>query len=316
MPGRADVCPVADGGEGTMAIIVSALGGTTTDVAVHDPLARPIVAPLGWVDDSATAIVEMAAASGLGLVSAAERDAEAASTFGTGELIAAAAAAGARKVIVTVGGSATSDGGAGAIEAIEAAGGLADVEVVVVSDVTTPFEDAAKVYAAQKGADEAAIARLTERLHAFARTLSRDPCGIPMTGAAGGLAGGLWAQYGATLRQGAPWVLDVIGFDARLRRADAAITGEGRLDRQTLAGKLVGEVAARCRRAGKPLHAVVGSSELDASEVCGLGLTSLQIASDEPAMEAAGRAIGDHQVATEHEPEEPPTPTDFPRKTS
>lgn len=289
--GETDACPVADGGEGTLEIVVAARGGTTTEVAAHDPLGRLISAPLGWIDDGATAIVETALASGLGLVAEHERDADAASTFGTGELIAAAAAAGAQRIVVTVGGSATTDGGAGAIEAIEAGGGLGGAALVVACDVTTPFERAAELYAAQKGADAAAIERLTERLDARAAALPRDPRGVPMTGAAGGLSGGLWAAYGAQLIAGAGWVLDVVGFDARLSRADAVISGEGRLDRQTFEGKLVGEVAARCRRAGTPLHAVVGSSALDAAEASALGLASVHVASDAPAMEAAGAAV-------------------------
>jgi glycerate 2-kinase len=289
--GEVDVCPVADGGEGTLEIVVAACGGSTTRVAAHDPLGRPIVALLGWIEAGATAIVELAGVSGLGLVAPAERDAEAASTLGAGELIAAAAAAGARRIVVTVGGSATTDGGAGAIEAIETAGGLRGAALVVLSDVTTPFERAAELYAPQKGADAAAVERLARRLDAQAAALPRDPRGVPLTGGAGGLSGGLWARYGAALALGAPWVLDALGFDERLAGADAVITGEGRLDRQTFEGKLVGEVAARCRTAGTPLHAVVGSSALDAEEVAALGLRSVHVATDEPAMEAAGRAI-------------------------
>jgi glycerate kinase len=284
-------CPVADGGEGTLDVVVAALGGATVEAAAHDPLGRPIVASFGVVDGGATAIVEMARASGLGLVAPDERDAEAASTRGTGELIAAAVARGARRVVVTVGGSATTDGGAGAIAAIDAAGGLRGAELDVVCDVTTPFERAAEVYAPQKGADAPAVARLTARLHEQAAALPRDPRGVPMTGAAGGLSGGLWAAYGARLRPGAAWVLDAVGFDDRLARASAVVSGEGRLDRQTFEGKLVGEIAARCRRAGVPLHAVVGSSELSGDEVRTLGVASVHDAPDLAAIEAAGGEI-------------------------
>jgi glycerate 2-kinase len=287
----ADPCPVADGGEGTLEVLLAGLHGHATQIATHDPLGRPMAAPLGWVDDGATAIVEMATVSGLGLVPEAERDAEAASTFGTGELIAAAIAAGARRVLVAVGGSATTDGGAGALDAIDAAGGASGAELIVLSDVTTPYERAAEVYGPQKGADADAVARLTERLDALAATLPRDPRGVPMTGAAGGLAGGLWAAYGAALAPGAARVLDALDFDARLARADAVVTGEGCLDRQTLEGKLIGEIAARCRRAGTPLHAVVGSTLLTPQEAEELGLASVQIAGDVPALEAAGRAL-------------------------
>ena len=291
VPGEVDLCPVADGGEGTLAAVLAARGGETTEVPVHDPLGRSISAPLGWLDGGAVALVETAAASGLGLVATGERDAETASTFGTGELIVAAAVGGARRIVVTVGGSATTDGGTGALRAIEQGGGLLGAELIVACDVATPFERAAELYAPQKGADAATVARLAARLDALVETLPRDPRGVPMTGAAGGLAGGLWAACGATLVPGASWVLDAVGFDARLRRADAVVTGEGRLDRQTFEGKLIGELAARCRRAGKPLHAVVGSIGLDQWEVAELGLASLRVASDEAAMEAAGAAV-------------------------
>jgi glycerate kinase len=294
--GEADLCPVADGGEGTMEILVAATGGTTTEVDVHDPLGRPIRAPLGWLEDGAVAVVEMACASGLGLVAPDERDAEAASTIGTGELIAAAVAGGARRVVVTVGGSATTDGGLGAVEAVRAAGGLRGAQLVVVCDVTTPYERAAVVYGPQKGADPAAVTRLTARLHERAAALERDPRGVPMTGAAGGLSGGLWGAFGAELHAGAPWVLDAVGFDERLAHASAAVSGEGRLDRQTLEGKLVGEVAGRCARAGVPLHAVVGSSELDADEAHTLGLASVRLAPTAPDMERAGAAIAGREA--------------------
>ncbi|MFN8201492.1 MAG: glycerate kinase [Solirubrobacteraceae bacterium] len=288
---EADRCPIADGGEGTMAILVAAQGGRTQTLTVSDPLGRPVAAAIGWIDGGATAIVEMALASGLGLVAPGERDAEAASTAGTGELIAAAVAGGARRIVVSVGGSATTDGGAGAVAAVRAAGGLRGAQLVVACDVTTPFERAAIVYGPQKGADPAAVQRLTARLNAQAAALPRDPRGVPMTGAAGGLAGGLWAALEAELVAGAPWVLDALGFAQRLARADAAVSGEGRLDRQTLEGKAVGEVAARCAAAGVPLHAIVGSSELSADEAQALGLASVRLAPTPADMEAAGRAL-------------------------
>lgn len=291
VPGEVELCPLADGGEGTMEIVVAACGGASTQTTAHDPLGREILAPIGWVGGGAIAIVEAAAASGLGLVAERERDAEAASSSGTGELIAAAARAGAHRIVVTVGGSATSDGGRGAIEAIEAAGGLHGAELVVACDVRTPFERAAELYAAQKGADGAAIRRLTARLVETAASLPRDPRGVPMTGAAGGLSGGLWARYGAELIPGASWVLETVGFDERARRAEAVVTGEGRLDRQTFEGKLVGEVAARCQQIGTPVHAVVGSSLLGSDEVHALGLASVHLASDETAMARAGRRV-------------------------
>jgi glycerate kinase len=254
---EAERCPVADGGEGTMEVLLAALGGERRQAMAHDPLRRPLEASFGLLSDGATAIVETAQASGLPLVAAEERDPERADTFGTGELIAAAVAAGARKVLLAVGGSASTDGGAGAIEALREAGLLGRVEIEVLCDVTATYEEAARLFAPQKGADPAAVERLAARLEALAAELPRDPRGVPMSGCAGGLSGGLWS-HGARLRPGAAYVLDAIDFDARLARADAVIGGEGRFDSQSLEGKVVGEIAERCAGAGKPLHLVVG----------------------------------------------------------
>lgn len=289
--GVVDICPVADGGEGTLQIILDALGGWIVEELVHDPLGRPITAPLGWIENGSLAIVETASASGLCLVAPSERDAEAASTFGTGELIAAAVGAGATRVALTAGGAASTDGGGGAIQAIEAAGGLGGAQLTVLADVTTPFERAAEVFAPQKGADANAVARLTARLHERAEALPHDPRGVPMSGAAGGLAGGLWAVYDATIVPGAAWVLDAIGFDDRLGQAGAVITGEGRLDAQTLEGKLVSEIARRGARVGVPVHAVVGSLALSAAESAKLDLASICEASDLLELENAGRML-------------------------
>ena len=160
---------------------------------------------------------------GLGLLERSELDPEGASSAGTGELVAAAIDSGCGRVVVAAGGSASTDGGAGAIAAIEAAGGLRGAELLVLADVSTPFERAAEVFAPQKGADGETVARLAARLQRLADELPRDPRGVPMGGAAGGLAGGLWARYGAPILAGSAWVLDAVGFDARLaerRRGD------------------------------------------------------------------------------------------------
>ncbi|HVD41500.1 MAG TPA: glycerate kinase [Solirubrobacterales bacterium] len=255
----AERCPVADGGEGTMEVLLAALGGERRQAMAHDPLRRPLEASFGLLGDGATAIVETAQVSGLPLVAAEDRDPERADTFGTGELIAAAVAAGARRVLVAVGGSASTDGGAGAIEALRRAELLGRVQIEVLCDVTAAYEEAARLFAPQKGANAAAVERLTARLNAMAAELPRDPRGVPMSGCAGGLSGGLWA-YGARLRPGAAFVLDAIDFDARLAWADAVVSGEGRFDSQSLAGKVVGEIAERCAAAGKPLHLVVGDA--------------------------------------------------------
>jgi len=281
--------PVADGGEGTIDALMSTLEGELRTVRVSDPLGRPIDASFALIDGGRTGIVEMARASGLGLVAEEERDAWAASTRGTGELIAAAVEAGAERVIVTVGGSATTDGGAGALEALADAG--VSVELDVLCDVRTPFEDAGRVFGPQKGADAAMVERLSGRLDELARGYKRDPRGEPMTGAAGGLAGGLWAEHGARLQDGPAFVLGALGFDERMRAAAFVVTGEGRIDEQTLQGKLVGEVATRCRQAGVPCHGIVGRIDLDPFSERILDLASLAEATTLEELEAAGRAL-------------------------
>jgi len=288
-----DLCPLADGGEGTMEALLLALGGEVAGVEVEDPLGRPVQAQFGLVEDGGTAVVEMASASGLGLVAEGERDAWAASTYGTGELICAAVDAGAQVVLVGVGGSATTDGGAGAIEAIDAHGGLGGARMVVLSDVRTPFERAPAVYGPQKGADRDMVKRLEERLDALAARLPRDPRGIPMTGAAGGLSGGLWAAFGAALEPGAQFILDALEFDARMRAARAVVTGEGKLDEQTLEGKLVGEIGTRTRQAGVPLHAIVGTDRLDLFGKRIIDLQVVQEATTLQEIEAAGETLGE-----------------------
>jgi glycerate kinase len=288
----ADECPIADGGEGTMEVLLTALGGETAATPVHDPLGREVDAGFGLLEDGGTAVVETAQASGLGLVDEAERDPVAASTAGTGELILAAVGAGAAVVLVGVGGSATTDGGAGAVEAIRQGGGLRGVRLVVLCDVRTPFERAAEVFGPQKGADADSVRRLTRRLRDQAARLPRDPRGVPMTGAAGGLAGGLWAAFGAVLEPGAVFVLDALGFDARMRAARAVVTGEGRSDPSTLEGKAAGEVAVRCRQAGVPCHAIVGSNALDPFQQRILDLETVDEAGTPAALERAAERLG------------------------
>ncbi|HEY5189003.1 MAG TPA: glycerate kinase [Solirubrobacteraceae bacterium] len=284
-----DLCPVADGGEGTRAALLDPLGARERRVRVTDPLGREIEAVFAF--GGSVGIVEMAAASGLHLVGEHERDALGAGTAGTGELIMAAVAAGARTIYLGVGGSATTDGGAGAIRAIERAGGLGGAELIVLCDVRTPFEDAARVFAPQKGADAAQVRTLTARLHGLARRWPRDPRGVPMTGAAGGLSGGLWAALDAELVPGAAFVLDAIGFDARMRAARAVVTGEGKLDSQSLTGKIVSEVATRARQAGVPCHAVVGTRELDSFGARILDLETIREAGTPEALRSAGREL-------------------------
>ena len=276
--------PIADGGEGTM----DALGGEVHTATVSDPLGRPIEARFSL--ERGAAVVETAEASGLRLVSEKERDPWKASTRGTGELIAAAVEAGARSVAVAVGGSATTDGGAGALEALEEAG--VDVPITVLCDVRTAWEDAPRVFGPQKGASEARmIKRLETRLDELAAKAPRDPRGIPMTGCAGGLSGGLWAFRGAKLVPGAAYVLDAIGFDDAMRAARFVVTGEGRLDAQTLEGKACAEVATRARQGGVACHAVVGANDLDTFRARVLDFGLILEAGNLKTMEAAGREL-------------------------
>ena len=288
--------PVADGGEGTMEVLVSALGGEVRRATVSDPLSRPVEAGFALLPDG-SGVVEMAPASGVSLVAEADRDAWAASTRGTGELIAAALEAGASPIVVTVGGSATTDGGAGAIEALKEAGFEAGegLELHVVCDVRVPFEDAPRIFGPQKGADAAMVERLERRLDELAASFPRDPRGSPMTGCAGGLSGGLWAAYGAELLPGAPYVLDTIGFDALMRASAFVVTGEGSLDEQTLQGKIVGEVATRCRQGGVTCHAIVGRNRLEPFEERIIDLASVTEATTLDELRRAGSALVDER---------------------
>jgi glycerate kinase len=314
-PGRWEIngVPVADGGEGTAAALLDARGGTWVRCAALDPLGRRVDAGFALLDSGATAVVEVASASGLALVDEGQRDAEAASSLGTGELIAAAVAAGARTILVAAGGSASSDGGRGALEALGAsfgAGGpkvdtlaatLTGIRVVVLCDVDVPLvgpSGSARAFAPQKGADDAAVDRLERRLQDWgelaAASTGRDPRTRAMAGAAGGLAAGLWAFAGAELRAGAAYVLDSGGFDQHLAGVDAVITGEGRIDSQTLRGKIVGEIARRTRRARIPCFALVGADALPAGTRPGLEVRVVapgRIATG-PDVRAAAAALG------------------------
>jgi glycerate kinase len=284
-----DLCPVADGGEGTLEALLPAIEGELRSAIVSDPLGRPIEASFALGDR--VAVVETAAASGFALLEPDERDPVAATTFGTGQLIVAAMQAGAEVVHLGVGGSATMDGGTGALKAIREAGGVGGLKIIVLSDVRTPFEQAACVFGPQKGADPDTVIRLTKRLNDQARRFRRDPRGVPMTGAAGGLSGGLWAELGAELVPGAQFVLDAVEFDRRMRAARAVITGEGKLDRQSLAGKVVSEVSTRARQAGVPCHAIVGTRELGSFGVRVLDLQAVYEASTTRQISAAARRL-------------------------
>jgi glycerate kinase len=283
--------PVADGGEGTFEALCRSLGASPVTVDVVDSWGEPLRAVLGLAADG-TAVVEVAQASGLTAARNTPADAMSASTYGTGLLIAAAVSRGAAHILVAAGGSATTDGGAGAVHAISERGGLQGARITVLSDVTTSFLDAARVFGPQKGADPATVILLEERLEQLAASYPRNPAGVPRTGAAGGLSGGLWAYFGAELVSGADAVLDAAGFDKYLETAAAVVVGEGRLDSQTGEGKIISAILERVRKSGRqiPLIAVVGSVAEDLGNYA-QNFTKIHIATDAAAMHMAGKAV-------------------------
>jgi len=291
---RCHLLPLADGGEGTLDVLAAVLGGEFVTAPAHDPLFRPIKAAYLWLPDSATAVVEMARASGLELLAPAERDAARTTTLGTGELLAHALDRGARHLVLTVGGSATTDGGLGLatalgygffdehdrvvpptgkhlgrvrrIDATRVHPRLTAATCRVATDVTNPFHGpagAAHVFAAQKGADAPTIARLDAGLRAFAGVLRAsfglDVQALPGSGAGGGIAGGVACFLRADIGSGADWVLEATGADQLLQAADVLITGEGRIDAQTWQGKLLGRLLARAAAHGVPAVLVCGT---------------------------------------------------------
>ncbi len=247
---------LADGGEG----LLDVLGGANRSDTVTGPLGRPV--DVEWRLSRGTAIIEMARASGLQLAGGAEcNDPMTATTRGTGELIDAAVTAGAKRIIVGLGGSATTDGGLGALEAIRSPARLKAVELLVACDVTTRFTDAARIFGPQKGATAAQIELLTRRLEQladrYAEQFDVDVRDIEGSGAAGGLAGAL-AALGGRLVPGFELVADELDLHDAIERADFVITGEGHLDAQSFEGKVVGGVAELAADYGKPVAAIVG----------------------------------------------------------
>jgi glycerate 2-kinase len=251
-----DAVPLADGGEGTL----DAFGGANRTTVVTGPLGDPVEA--AWRLDGRTAVVEMARASGLDLVGGPDgNDPVAAPTAGVGELVVAALDAGANRVIVGVGGSASTDGGLAALRALHPLGRLKGIELLVACDVRTSFLDAAEVFAPQKGAGPAQVELLRRRLERLAQVY-RSEHGVDVTtlegaGAAGGLAGGL-AAAGARLVSGFELVADEVELYDRIEGADLVVTAEGFLDEQSFEGKVVGGVAALAAEAGVPVVAVAG----------------------------------------------------------
>jgi len=306
-----DKCPMADGGEGTVDALVAATNGTFQRTTVAGPLGEPVAAGWGLLGRTGplppdgttpgpggplTAVLEMAAASGLPLVPVEKRNPLKTTTLGTGQLIRAALDHGVRRIILGIGGSATTDGGAGCAQALGArfldAHGrvlpngacgetlaqiaridlsrfdprIAATDILVACDVDNPLcgpRGAAAVYGPQKGATPEIVRQLDEGLAHFAdviaRDLGKDVRNVPGAGAAGGLGAGLLAFCGAAIRPGVEIVIDAVRLRERLIGADLLITGEGRLDRQSMMGKLIAGVGRAARAAGVPVVALVGS---------------------------------------------------------
>ncbi len=287
-------CPMADGGEGTVEAILVGLQGVLKQAQVNGPLGAPVTARWGWVPDVRMAVIEMAEASGLQLLGLAQRDATRSSSYGTGQLILQALDVGARKVVLTIGGSATNDGGAGMLSALGARwlgadgaplapGGLAlanlatvdlsqldprleQVEFEVAADVDNPLcgpHGASHVFGPQKGASAQQVAALDSALEHFAegcaQALGRDMRHEPGSGAAGGMGFAAKMFLGASFRPGVDVVAELVGLADKVRGADWVITGEGRCDQQTLRGKTPIGVARVAQRAGVPVVLLAGT---------------------------------------------------------
>lgn len=253
--------PLADGGEGTVAVLTPALGGHFARARVSDPLGRPVLAQYGIAAD--TAIIEVAQACGLPLLAPGERNPLRASTFGVGELLLDAWKNGCRRFIVGLGGSATCDGGAGMLAVPGIRETLAGATFEMLCDVDAPFvgpSGAARVFGPQKGASAAEVElleqRMLEQAGIFLKESGIDIASLPGAGAAGGLGGAFVASFGATIRSGVDRILDFLDFDSAVKDAQLIITGEGRSDRQTLQGKTA--IGVLRRSAGVPVALLSG----------------------------------------------------------
>ena len=301
--------PVADGGEDSVEAFLAAAGGERRTRTVTGPFGEPVEAFYGVLGDGRTAVIEMAACAGLPLAEG-RLNPERATTYGVGELLLAAKEAGCTKAILGLGGSCTNDGGVGAAAALGAkftradgaafiptggtlgeiaaldvspvAQALQGMELTAMCDIDNPLygdAGAAAVFAPQKGADAAMVARLDAGLRHLgqvsARCLGRDFSHLPGAGAAGGLGFGMAAFCGAQLRMGIDAVLDAVGFDSLLPGTDVVFTGEGKIDSQSARGKVVSGVAVRCRKAGVPVVAVVGQIGQGFEEMYQQGLTAV-----------------------------------------
>lgn len=299
---------VADGGEGTVDAVVASLGGSRIEASVADPLGRPVEAIYGMLPGN-RAIIEMAAASGLPLLTHAERNPMLTSTYGTGQLVLHALRNGATEVTLAIGGSATNDGGMGAMRALgvrflDASGGelqgtggdlgrVASIDLTgldplvsrasfrLLCDVDNPLlgpRGATRVFAPQKGATPQQVEKLEKGMASYAQVLESTlgrAAAKPGDGAAGGLGAATRLFLGAESVPGIGWVLEVVGLDHALLGADLCITGEGHADGQSAHGKVVSGVAARCKSAGVPCVAIVGGMDQGALDLMDLGVDAL-----------------------------------------
>jgi glycerate kinase len=302
--------PMADGGEGTVAAMVAATGGTLVEVYITGPLGEPVKACYGLTGDRKTAIIEMAAASGLALVAPDLRNPLKTTTRGTGELIKAALDAGISHLIIGIGGSATNDGGVGMLQALGVrlldqagreigfgGGQLANLDRIDISSMDTRLEackieaacdvnnpltgpkGASAIFGPQKGATPEMVSQLDASLARYADLISRDlgvqVDTVPGAGAAGGMGAALLAFFGAQLRPGIEIIIEAVGLEAHVRNADLVITGEGRIDSQTILGKTPIGVARMAKRYGKPVIGIAGCLASDAGVVHEYGIDAV-----------------------------------------
>lgn len=313
-----ELVPIADGGEGTADALVAATGGRKVNAPVVDPLGRPVQAAFGLLGDGRVAAVEMAAASGLALLAPSERNPLVTSTRGTGQLIRRALELDVEHIIVCIGGSATVDCGAGmaaelGVRFLDASGKLIEepcggrlqdvrridvagldprlkrIRITVACDVTNPLvgpQGAAPVYAPQKGADKAMVARLSNGITKFAnvvrRELGKDVRKVPGGGAAGGLGAGLSAFLDAELNSGIEVVMQAVRLRERMRGSELVITAEGRIDGQSAFGKAPAGVAALARELGIPVVALAGSLGPDYEKLYDCGVAAVFGICDRP----------------------------------
>ncbi|MQA18173.1 glycerate kinase [Rugamonas rivuli] len=309
--------PVADGGEGTVQAMIDASGGRRVNLSVSGPLGEPVDAFYGLMGDGATAVIEMAAASGLELVPTALRDPLRTSSYGTGQLIRNALDAGARRFVLGVGGSATNDGGAGMVQALggrllDAGGGelppgggaldrlqhidlsgldgrIKDCVFDIACDVSNPLvgpQGASHIFGPQKGATPAMVEQLDANLRHYAdvieRELGQQVADVPGAGAGGGIGAAMLVFLGGSLRPGSEIVTAAVGLDAAVADADLVITGEGRIDSQTIHGKTPIGVARVAQRHGKPVVAIAGCLAPGAAVVHGHGIAAVFSAVSRP----------------------------------